>query len=230
MTMLVLRAAAVVGDAATLRTTIRELDALREAVGGTLDEPRTKPQVPALAQLAWLEGRARRRDRAVGERRCVTRRRSTTTARRPRVRVRLARALVRQGDLVPAAKLLQSVFERAAADDAPGGALLAGEALAEVASVEWGSALEASQRAKLRLWAQMTARSPERGPAPPLAPETLSPRELDVLRRIATGDSNKLIARAFDLSPHTVKRHVANILDKLGGRHARPGGRVVPGK
>jgi ATP/maltotriose-dependent transcriptional regulator MalT len=32
---------------------------------------------------------------------------------------------------------------------------------------------------------------------------------------IAAGDSNKLIARAFDLSPHTVKRHVANILDKL---------------
>jgi LuxR family maltose regulon positive regulatory protein len=33
---------------------------------------------------------------------------------------------------------------------------------------------------------------------------------------MAAGDSNKLIARAFDLSPHTVKRHVANILDKLG--------------
>ncbi len=36
-----------------------------------------------------------------------------------------------------------------------------------------------------------------------------------MLERIAAGDSNKLIARAFDLSPHTVKRHVANILDKL---------------
>jgi LuxR family maltose regulon positive regulatory protein len=43
----------------------------------------------------------------------------------------------------------------------------------------------------------------------------LSARERDVLARIAAGDSNKLIARAFDLSPHTVKRHVANILDKL---------------
>ena len=37
-----------------------------------------------------------------------------------------------------------------------------------------------------------------------------------MLARIAAGDSNKLIARALDLSPHTVKRHVANILDKLG--------------
>ena len=44
----------------------------------------------------------------------------------------------------------------------------------------------------------------------------LSSREREVLARIAAGDSNKLIARAFDLSPHTVKRHVANILDKLG--------------
>jgi LuxR family maltose regulon positive regulatory protein len=47
-------------------------------------------------------------------------------------------------------------------------------------------------------------------------PDTgLSSREREVLARIAAGDSNKLIARAFDLSPHTVKRHVANILDKL---------------
>jgi LuxR family maltose regulon positive regulatory protein len=43
----------------------------------------------------------------------------------------------------------------------------------------------------------------------------LSAREVDVLARIAAGESNKLIARALDLSPHTVKRHVANILDKL---------------
>jgi LuxR family maltose regulon positive regulatory protein len=48
------------------------------------------------------------------------------------------------------------------------------------------------------------------------AAQGLSAREREVLIRIAAGDSNKLIARAFDLSPHTVKRHVANILDKLG--------------
>ena len=46
----------------------------------------------------------------------------------------------------------------------------------------------------------------------------LSEREHEVLRRIAEGDSNKMIARVLDLSPHTVKRHVANILDKLGAR------------
>jgi len=44
----------------------------------------------------------------------------------------------------------------------------------------------------------------------------LTEREREVLSRMAAGDSNKLIPRRFDLSPHTVKRHVANILDRLG--------------
>ena len=43
----------------------------------------------------------------------------------------------------------------------------------------------------------------------------LTAREAEVLELIASGDSNKLIARALDISPHTVKRHVANVLEKL---------------
>ncbi|HJV67708.1 LuxR C-terminal-related transcriptional regulator [Ideonella sp.] len=58
-------------------------------------------------------------------------------------------------------------------------------------------------------------------PAPaPAAPadggEAMSARELEVLAQLAAGDSNKVIARQLGLSPHTVKRHVANILGKLG--------------
>ena len=49
-----------------------------------------------------------------------------------------------------------------------------------------------------------------------LIPSKYSEGGGSVLARIAAGDSNKVIARALDLSPHTVKRHVANILDKLG--------------
>jgi DNA-binding NarL/FixJ family response regulator len=54
--------------------------------------------------------------------------------------------------------------------------------------------------------------------APAAAPSTvkLTAREREILERITAGDSNKEIARAFDLSLHTVKRHVANILTKLG--------------
>jgi len=43
----------------------------------------------------------------------------------------------------------------------------------------------------------------------------LSARELEVLALLTEGQSNKLIARTLDLSPHTVKRHVARILDRL---------------
>jgi LuxR family maltose regulon positive regulatory protein len=51
---------------------------------------------------------------------------------------------------------------------------------------------------------------------PAAAAAGLTAREAEVLELIASGDSNKLIARALDISPHTVKRHVANVLEKLG--------------
>ena len=53
------------------------------------------------------------------------------------------------------------------------------------------------------------------GRQPAIASESLSPREAEVLTLMSRGMSNKLIARELDLSPHTVKRHVAHILDKL---------------
>jgi len=45
---------------------------------------------------------------------------------------------------------------------------------------------------------------------------SLSARELEVLRHLAEGASNKAIARALGISAHTVKFHVAAILEKLG--------------
>jgi DNA-binding NarL/FixJ family response regulator len=44
----------------------------------------------------------------------------------------------------------------------------------------------------------------------------LTPREMDVLRRLAHGRSNAEIARELYLSEATVKTHVAHILAKLG--------------
>jgi len=44
----------------------------------------------------------------------------------------------------------------------------------------------------------------------------LSPREMDVLRLLADGKSNKRIADALGLREATVRTHVSNILSKLG--------------
>lgn len=44
---------------------------------------------------------------------------------------------------------------------------------------------------------------------------TLTPREVEVLRLLADGDSNKIIAYKLGISDHTVKFHVASILSKL---------------
>ena len=43
----------------------------------------------------------------------------------------------------------------------------------------------------------------------------LTPRELQVLRRLATGESNKAIAARLGVSRRTVDRHVSNLYAKL---------------
>ena len=49
---------------------------------------------------------------------------------------------------------------------------------------------------------------------------TLSPREREVLDRLADGMSNKLIARELDISPRTVEIHRANMMNKLAVEHS----------
>jgi DNA-binding NarL/FixJ family response regulator len=49
-----------------------------------------------------------------------------------------------------------------------------------------------------------------------LTPEALSQRELDVLRLVARGRSNKGIAHDLAIAENTVKTHVSSILGKLG--------------
>jgi two-component system, NarL family, response regulator LiaR len=50
----------------------------------------------------------------------------------------------------------------------------------------------------------------------PKTPVDLTEREIEVLRLMARGQSNKHIARSLHISEKTVKTHVSNILSKLG--------------
>ena len=50
------------------------------------------------------------------------------------------------------------------------------------------------------------------------ATDHLTPRELDVLRLVAGGESNAEVAHRLGLSVHTVERHLANLYPKIGAR------------
>ena len=134
-------------------------------------------------------------------------------------RLRYAHALLAVERRREAAAELRTLLRDVAASGEIGGVLLAGgEALRRVVAEDWHGELEWTEVATLRGWADKVRRVSAKRGAPNHADDhgPLSPREREVLARIAAGDSNKVIARALDLSPHTVKRHVANILDKLG--------------
>jgi DNA-binding NarL/FixJ family response regulator len=47
-------------------------------------------------------------------------------------------------------------------------------------------------------------------------PKALTPREMEVLSRIASGETNRQIAQELHISLSTVKRHLERILSKLG--------------
>ncbi|RHW27436.1 DNA-binding response regulator [Nocardioides immobilis] len=57
---------------------------------------------------------------------------------------------------------------------------------------------------------------PPEASAPPADLDTLTARELEVLRLVAQGRSNRAIASALFLGEATVKTHVARVLTKLG--------------
>ena len=72
-----------------------------------------------------------------------------------------------------------------------------------------------------RVLPRVLARAKDRAPASPTASralEQLTPRELEVLRRICRGANNREIAAQLHVGERTVKSHVSAIFMKLGAR------------
>jgi LuxR family transcriptional regulator, maltose regulon positive regulatory protein len=139
-------------------------------------------------------------------------------------RLLLADVQLQRGQLDAAASQLQAALRALQASGDVGAAWLAGPlSLQRLARAPWQQRVDPGLLRLLQGPAQVPAASATAAAAdatttsnPGAAGPSLSPREREVLQHISAGHSNKLIARAFDLSPHTVKRHVANILNKLG--------------
>ena len=208
------RIAAACGDVAVLRYWLQQLQAFAPRL--TEASPaRLRPVAGLAATLASLEGRfgAARAHWAevlehAGE--------ADLLGQVGEARVRLALLEVRGGALDAAALLLRPLL--AEADDGPRGAVYAAPELAALARIEWSGRLDDGARATLQIWAAALS-PPADAPidaSPAATADRLTGREVEVVALIARGASNKLIARELDLSPHTVKRHVANTLAKLG--------------
>lgn len=205
------RMAAACGDRALLDEGLARLAREGAELPDLTPAHRRQPLLGLQAQAAMLDGR---RDEAIvlwqalldeGEG-------ADLLAQRAEAQLRLTAALLARGDRAAAADVLAPAL----ADHDPGGMLWAVPLMREMAAQDWGGLIEPAAVARLRAWVDVLAPAQAGAPVPLGVDDRLSPREAEVVAQIAAGASNKHIARALDLSPHTVKRHVANILDKLG--------------
>ena len=89
-----------------------------------------------------------------------------------------------------------------------------GYLLKDTQADELCSSIHAAAAGQVRLAPQAAARLMNEVRTPE-NPETLTDREIEVLRLLAQGQANKEIARALHIAEKTVKTHVSNILAKL---------------
>jgi len=75
--------------------------------------------------------------------------------------------------------------------------------------------------------AAQARRPAQTGPDPQTVPDTLTPRERDVLREITSGATNKEAGRTLGISPRTIEVHRARIMEKLGARNTADLMRIV---
>ncbi len=73
--------------------------------------------------------------------------------------------------------------------------------------------IRAVHRGKRRVPAEIASEIAEH-----VADDALTQREVDILKRVAAGWSNKQVAAQLEISDGTVKSHMKSILEKLGAR------------
>lgn len=207
------RVAAACGDVALLREALQRLDELEAQIPEAMPL-RLQPVLGLRGHLAWLEGRPADAT-ALWQQALQHEEACDLFGLAHELRTRLALQALHARVLADAAAWLQPMLQQAA--DGPRGALFALPALRELAAASWDAHLDAAAQATLRGWAAAPAVADGAASATRGGPwdNVLSARETEVLSLMARGMSNKLIARELDLSPHTVKRHVAHVLDKL---------------
>jgi LuxR family maltose regulon positive regulatory protein len=132
-------------------------------------------------------------------------------------RIGLAHALLQQGRRADAWETFRPAYEEVIAERAIGLFLLdsraALTALLEILPADVRRS--PNHVALMAEWSTWNEACTVEGPIKAGALSSLSEREYEVLAAVAAGASNKHIARQLSLSLHTVKRHIANILDKL---------------
>lgn len=117
---------------------------------------------------------------------------------------------------------------------------VSGYVVKRAAEAELILAIEAIRRGELYVHPALTRallQDTKPDPPPAMGAEVLSPREIDVLRLIAEGFTNRQIAEILSLSVRTVESHRASVMDKLGlhtradlARYASERGLLRPGK
>lgn len=91
-----------------------------------------------------------------------------------------------------------------------------GYLLKDTEANELRRAIKAAASGQVQLSHQVAARLMREVHSPDVPKESLTARELEVLKMLAQGRSNKEISSSLTIGEQTVKTHVSHILDKLG--------------
>jgi two-component system, NarL family, response regulator LiaR len=110
---------------------------------------------------------------------------------------------------------LTSVLEDALVVDAVRAGAI-GYLLKDTEAHELRRAIKAASAGQVELCPEAVARLLREVRTPERSSEPLTEREIEVLRLLAQGQSNREISRTLSISEQTVKSHVSHILAKLG--------------